>query len=262
MMGICNESKAAVQSFLDRSHPDDSNGHHNTAAAVKKAAIKLDPGDILLIELEAKGANGNPLPMQRWADVASAVRFAVSRGVVVVAAAGNGGEDLDDPSLAGTGAQKDYGAIVVGAGCPPSNYFGTVVSLPPQGLARFPQVKPLTRIGTPRSRLFLSNYGRIVSLQGWGWGVASLGYGDAQGGSENRWLTLRFGGTSSATAVVGGAAACLQGCALAKHGRPLGPEQLRELLVRTGSPQEDDPHAPVSQHIGPLPNLERAIRAL
>ena len=51
--------------------------------------------------------------------------------------------------------------------------------------------------------------------------VTTLGYGDAQGGaSENTWYTLRFSGTSSASPIVTGAVACLQGRAKAKNGAP------------------------------------------
>ena len=60
----------------------------------------------------------------------------------------------------------------------------------------------------PRSRIFFSNYGKIVNVQAWGWHVTTLGYGDAQGdASEDRWYTLRFSGTSSASPIVTGAVA-------------------------------------------------------
>ena len=38
-------------------------------------------------------------------------------------AAGNGDENFDLPIFNNTGLQKDSGAIVVGAGIPPSNHF-------------------------------------------------------------------------------------------------------------------------------------------
>ena len=71
----------------------------------------------------------------------------------------------------------------------------------------------------PRSRIWFSNYGKIVNVQAWGWHVTTLGYGDAQGGaSENTWYTLRFSGTSSASPIVTGSVACLQGRAKSKNG--------------------------------------------
>jgi hypothetical protein len=45
-------------------------------------------------------------------------------------------------------------------------------------------------------------------------------------------------------------------------GDPFTPAEVRDLLVSTGTPQADDPARPKSQHIGPLPNLEKAIAAL
>jgi len=113
----------------------------------------------------------------------------------------------------------------------------------------------------PRSRIWFSNYGRIVNVQGWGWHVTTCGYGDAQGGrDERRWYTLRFSGTSSASPIVTGAAAVIQGIARARHGAPLSPARVRRILMRTGTPQAPGPGVPLSQRIGPLPNLERAVR--
>ena len=82
-------------------------------------------------------------------------------------AAGNGNENFELAVFNNTGLQKDSGAIVVGAGVPPTNHFDT-----DNGYAS---------IGVPRSRIWFSNYGNIVNVQGWGWHVTTLGYGDAQG---------------------------------------------------------------------------------
>jgi subtilisin family serine protease len=171
----------------------------------------------------------------------------------VVEAAGNGNENFDLPVFNGTGLQKDSGAIVVGAGIPPTNvfdYFG------------FPPTFPgYSKIGVPRSRIWFSNYGKIVNVQGWGWHVSTLGYGDAQGGAdESKWYTHRFSGTSSASPIVTGAVACIQGVAKAKLGAPLPPNKVRDILVKTGTPQQAGPGVPLSQHIGPLPNLVKAAK--
>ena len=109
--------------------------------------------------------------------------------------------------------------------------------------------------------MWFSNYGDIVHVHGWGWHVTTLGYGDAQAGPDpNTWYTLRFAGTSSASRRLstGAAAACIQSYARTKTGSPLTPAQVRDVLIKTGTPQEDDaPRAPIGQHIGPLPNLPR-----
>ena len=209
---------------------------------------------MILIELQALGGPNNKyLPMQYWAAEFAAIRAAVAKGIVVVEAAGNGDENFDLPVFANTGLQKDAGAILVGAGVPPTNFldaydfFGT-----------FP---PYSRIGVPRSRIWFSNYGQIVNVQGWGWHVTTLGYGDAQGGpAETSWYTHRFSGTSSASPIVTGAVACLQGFAKVRLKRPLTPAETRDILMTTGTPQADDaPRAPLAQRIGPQPNLPAAV---
>jgi subtilisin family serine protease len=132
------------------------------------------------------------------------------------------------------------------------DYFGNDWSS--SGLNRY------SKIGVPRSRIFFSNYGKIVNVQAWGWHVTSTGYGDAQGGTnQNRWYTHRFSGTSSASPIVTGAAACIQSRAKVKRGAPLDPKYVRDILIKTGTPQEPGPGVPLSQHIGPQPNLLKAL---
>jgi hypothetical protein len=91
--------------------------------------------------------------------------------------------------------------------------------------------------------------------------VTTTGYGDAQGGAnEKTWYTHRFSGTSSASPIVTGAVAVLQGIAKAKHGAPLTPAQVRTILMQSGTPQQPGPGVPLAQRIGPLPNLEAAVK--
>jgi subtilisin family serine protease len=244
-VGISHEARAVVQSAV-------IGGVFNTAGAITNAASVLRAGDVILIELQATGPNNKFVAMQFWGDVFSAIKAAVDKGITVVEAAGNGNENFDLPIFNGTGLQKDSGAIVVGAGVPPTNHVdfdGFGASLP-----------GYSSLGVPRSRIFFSNYGKIVNVQGWGWHVTTLAYGDAQGGaSENVWYTLRFSGTSSASPIVTGAVACLQGRSKVKNGGPLTPAKIRSILVATGTPQVPGPGVPLSQHIGPLPNLPKAM---
>jgi len=244
-VGISHRARGFVQSFI-------VGGIDNPAAAIVNATAKLKKGDIILIELQARSPlTGNYIALQYWGDIASAIRAAVDKGITVVEAAGNGNENFNLPIYNNSGLQKDYGAIVVGAGIPPTNhfdYFG-----PDYGFGRYEW------IGNPRSRIWFSNYGKIVNVQAWGWHVTSCGYGDAQGGpDENRWYTLRFSGTSSASPIVTGAAACIQSRALAKYNKPLLPKKLRALLIKTGTPQVAGPR-PLSERIGPQPNLLKAL---
>ncbi len=238
-VGISHGAKAVVQSTV-------ISGVFNTAGAITNAASALKAGDVILIELQATGPNGKYVAMQFWPDIFSAIAAATAKGITVVEAAGNGDENFELAIFANTGLQKDSGAIVVGAGVPPTNHFDND--------------NAYASIGVPRSRIWFSNHGKIVNVQAWGWHVTTLGYGDAQGGaSENRWYTLRFSGTSSASPIVTGAVACLQGRAKSKNGAPMTPAKVRSILMSTGTPQQAGPGVPLTQHIGPQPNLPEAM---
>ncbi len=247
-VGISHQAAAKVQSAI-------INNVFNTAGAINNAANNLKAGDVILIELQATGPNNKYVAMQFWPDIFTAIKAAVDKGITVVEAAGNGDENFDLAVFNGTGLQKDSGAIIVGAGVPPTNHLdfdGFGAGLP-----------SYASLGVPRSRIFFSNYGKIVNVQAWGWHVTTLGYGDAQGGaSENTWYTLRFSGTSSASPIVTGAVACLQGRAKAKNGAPLTPKKVRDILMTTGTPQQAGPGVPLTQHIGPQPNLVAAMKKI
>lgn len=241
-------------------------GGPGSAGAIRLAADMLDPGDIILIELHRAGPRFNFQPrddqrgyiaIEWWPDDFDAIRYASSRGVIVVEAAGNGAENLDDPIYntrpAGFPAtwtnpfnrsNRDSSSILVGAGAPPPGTHGR-------------------NHGPDRSRLDFSNWGASIDAQGWGREVTTTGYGDLQGGSnEDEWYTDRFSGTSSASPIVVGALGCVQGY-LREHARmPLTPAQARDLLRTTGSPQQDAPGRPASQRIGNRPNLRQMIGAL
>jgi subtilisin family serine protease len=216
-------------------------GGIGAAAAIDLAQAALRPGDVLLIELHAIGPRGRFLPMEYWDDVFEAVQIATGRGVIVIAAAGNGGEDLDHAAYGGKFdlTRRDSGAILVGAGAPAKAGF------------------------VDRSRLEFSNYGARVDVQGWGRSVATLDYGDLQDcDAVDRRYTGAFGGTSSASPIVAAGALSLQGIAAASGGRRLDPREMRALLRDTGTPQADGPSGPATQRIGPRPDLARALEAL
>jgi len=133
---------------------------------------------------------------------------------------------------------RDSGAIIVGAGYPPTS-------------------------GVDRQREGFSTFGSRVDLQGWGSGITTTGYGDLYLNPDcpavpDFWYTGDFNGTSGAAAMVAGAVANLQGIAFAQSGIPLPPLQIRELLVQTGSPQLGN----TAEHIGPRPDLRQAIAQL
>jgi serine protease len=206
------------------------------AEAIDVAAEQLRPGDVLLIELQSSGPRGRCVPVELWDDVFDVIHTATARGVVVVEAAGNGGENLDHRIYrrAFDRRHRDSGAILVGAGGPPRDGFAD------------------------RVRLEFSNYGGRVDVQGWGRKVATLDYGDLQAcAGDHRHYTGEFSGTSSASPIVAGAAVILEGVTRARGG-VLGPTALRALLRRTGTPQAGD----TSRAIGPRPDLARALRGV
>lgn len=233
--------------------------------AIRQAANALSAGDIILIELHRPGPRNNfqergdqlgYIAVEWWPDDFDAILYATSRGVIVVEAGGNGAENLDDAvyNKPGPGfpaswtnpfnrANRDSGAIVVGAGAPPPGTHGR-------------------DHGPDRSRLDFSNYGALIDAQGWGREVTTCGYGDLQGGAgEDVWYTDQFSGTSSASPIVVGTLASLQGFSRAR-GRTLTPADCRSYLRQTGSPQQASPSAPVSQRIGNRPDLLSLFRAV
>ena len=246
-------------------------GGVGSAGAIRHAADHLGAGDIILIELHRPGPRHNfaaradqagYIAMEWWPDDFAAIRYAISRGVIVVEAAGNGAEDLNDalydtpaPGFPATWrnpfnvANPSSEAVVVGAGAPPPGTHGR-------------------DHGPDRSRLDFSNHGRRVDAQGWGREVTTTGGrggnpGDLQGGSdETLWYTDTFSGTSSASPIVVGALACIQGILAARGMAKLNPAQAISILRATGSPQVDAPGRPATQRIGNRPDIRAAITAL
>jgi subtilisin family serine protease len=214
---------------------------YNPAHAILLAVGDGAAGDVILIEQQASVCGlPNFGPSESISSVFDAIQTAVANGFVVVEAAGNGSVNLDQAACGTTFDRtvRDSGAIIVGAGKPP----GT---------------------GADRQRESFSTYGSRVDMQGWGRGVMTTGYGNFYVDPDNptntnSWYTAFFSGTSSASPIVAGAAVNLQGIALAHFGAPLDPSEIRTLLVATGSAQLGN----TSEHIGPRPDLFRAISEL
>ncbi len=253
--GICPETAVRAVSY----QPEERWG---SARAIAFAANGLRPGDILLVEMQRPGpraalegeSQDGYLPMSYWPDDLTAMQYATGRGVIVVEAAGNGAQDLDDEGYAGPGPGfrphrpnpflrdgLDSGSILVGAGAPPGG-----------------------RRGPDRSHLRFSNWGSALDAQGWGRDVATTGGigagADATrpGDDEDAWYTDAFAGTSSAAPMVAGALACVQGVLRAEGRTPLTPAQARTALRETGSPQQPAKDGSL-QRIGNLPDIGQLI---
>jgi subtilisin family serine protease len=224
----------------------------NVAEAVLVAAMSLSEGDVILIEQHARGpgsdkdctacitSDGKPrdqcgyIAMEYWNDIFDAVNAATASGVIVVQAAGNGEMNLDNARYDDRFDRnvRNSGAILVGAGD-----------------------------SATRAPLCFSNNGSRLDLQGWGENVTTAGYGTpnalrANGGDDNQWYTSTFSGTSSATPIVAGAVAAIQGIQIANNNPALDWFEMTDLLGRTGTPQGS------GKRIGPLPDLKAAIAEL
>lgn len=225
-----------------------SSGAPNIGAAVTTCAAALRPGDIIVIEQQMFGPNSKDrsscqgcVPVEWYKPTYDAIRIAIGAGITVVEAGANGGENLDDVSYSSGNdghypflAENDSGALIIGAGRAPS--------------AAADQV---------RSRLGFSNYGSTFDLQGWGESVVTTGYGDRYAlEGRNLLYTAGFGGTSSATPIVAGAAAIVQSAYRARFDAPARPALVKRLLRATGTPQRG------TTIIGPLPDLSCAIDSL
>jgi hypothetical protein len=214
---------------------------YNVGAAVTTCAANISAGDVIVIEQQMSGPiSGKYVPVEWYKPWYDAIRTAVAANKIVVEAAGNGGQNLDDPmySTGNNGhypflAQNDSGAIIVGAGKSPA--YGT----------------------SARSAHDFSTYGSTVDLQGWGDGVVTTGYGtlySAEG--VNRYFASGFNGTSSATPVVAGSVASLQGRYKSLYGTFLTPASVKSRLRTYGTAQTG------TKNIGPLPDLRRALTGL
>ncbi len=231
------------------------------AGAIVAATSHLAAGDVIVIEF---GGDVDGLPGAGPAELEHATFIAVDAAtdanIIVLEVAGNGGGDLDS-ALLGLNQWRswgDSGAIIVGAGEPNA---GTPAGDP---VSRHNRCD--TCIGGGNA--FSSAYGSRVDVQGWGEQVFTLGFGTycdptcthagPPANGPSGYYTEQFSGTSSAAPMVAAAAASLQSIRVAKGLPRLTPAQMRQLLIDTGIPQGT---ATLEQHVGPFPNLAKAILA-
>lgn len=216
-------------------------GSDGIAAAISAAAGQLGAGDIILIEQHYQGPDSGQtctcncsqfeyVAMEYFQADYDAIKAATANGIVVVEAAGNGSMNLDSAIYGNrfNRSTRDSGAILVGAG---------------SAAARAPEC--------------WTNYGSRVDVQGWGDSVFTLGYGDLaklNGSDVRQWYTNSFSGTSSASPIVTGAVAAIQGMRRSREQAVLTPTGVRSLLRTTGTAQAASP-----KQIGPLPNLKAAL---
>lgn len=205
---------------------------YNRASAVSRSINASQAGDIILYEMQTGGKNGEYCPAEYDSVIWDLTKAATDSGIIIIAAAGNGNQDLDEPFYAAYRARGNSGAILVGAGTP----------------------------NTTHSKQSFSTYGSRVDVQGWGSSVLAAGYGSyAKYDNDNNRTYNYFSGTSSATPTVASAAVLIQSFYRQTTGQNLSPAAMRNLLVSTGIPQGG---TDANKKIGPLPNVRNAILQL
>jgi serine protease len=225
--------------------------------ALAKAMTTLTAGDVVMLELQTARGNVTGWPDNHPIEIKDAERDAIRLAVsgcnlVVVAAAGNAGIDLDNyvsPQGASIGKRvlnrsstdfEDSGSIMV----------GSATSTVPH--------RRMNAIGNQ------SNFGSRIDCYAWGENVSTCGAPDLfpdLNRQANQWYRTEYSGTSAATPIVAGAAILLQGIHKASTGMPLSALQMRVLL---SDPANGTPPSPTmaAAKIGTMPDLRKLIDAL
>ena len=227
-VGIAPKASARV---ISEWRPADAS-RTNPADAIMEVIAMLRFGDVLLLETQYLRESDRSLwPSEGQMAVRNAIRAGVALGIVVVEAAGNGGNNLDEY------VDASGNRILNQAGEDPDNSCAILVGAASAAL--------------PHSRVRSSNFGKRVNCYAWGESVNTL---DA----EEPLFTANFSGTSSASAIVAGAALVIQGIAKKKFGRCYEPRELRSILSNQGTPSGN----PATDRIGVMPDLCKIIQNL
>lgn len=203
---------------------------YNRILAISQSIENSQTGDVILFEMQTGGQTANGYVPQEFNQVSwDLTKAATDAGIVIVAAAGNGNQNLDAAYYSAYMNRGDSGAIIVGGGT----------------------------ANLQHNKIWYSTFGSRVDVQGWAESVHATGYGDFAtfGGDYNQEYTV-FSGTSSATPLVAGCVVALQQYHFEQTGTFMLPQDIRSLLIETGIPQG------TGGHIGPLPNMETAITTL
>ena len=292
MIGIVPNCEAAVLSYWNLAVGDPALGSADTANALLAAIADQLSNQIDAVVKDEASADGQTLsssvtvlveaqaqladqpmfyfPVEVYPETFHAIELATQAGVTIIEPAGNGrlvefrgrpyAVNLDDyvnempdsngfgspkrlalnRDLANNAAFRDSGAIMVGAAEP------------------VPGKNP-----TQWKRRAFSNYGSRVDCFAAGRDVATLGSWKQvpNGTSPNNQYCTDFTGTSSAAAIIAGAAVSLQGIYQAKNNAPpMSPQALRAALSDAARGTRTANH-PASK-IGVMPNLLDIAKAL
>lgn len=213
-----------------------------------------NPGNVIVMPV----VTFDDQPISNQASTGNLIALGIANGVTFVLSAGNNAEEVIASQFPGT-----ENAIIVGGvfpGIPNDTGLQTLNGVEVLGQQTFYP-------GSSYSRCPVSNYsatpaagGGTVTVSGWGAGVCTLGYGNLFCGnnpplttsnaqvnaySTNRLRTYTgtWGGTSPATAQIGGVVALIQAFSKTAFELPLTPQQMRDLLADVNNNQSVFPQS-------------------
>jgi len=239
--GVGIAHKARPQLISQIVEKTDDNGRVRKANvlndAILKAIDQLKFGDILLIEAQVSDEE-LIWPVETRRMTFDLIELATKKGIIVIEPAGNGdtsadpvGNNLDDYKNAWenkvldrtptNGDFKDSGAIMVAAA---SDRHG-------------------------HSKVKSTNFGNRIDCFAWGTNVFTTS-DPAESPDPDRPYLPNFNSTSSAAAIIAGAAIVVQSLVEARGEPRLSPSQIREILSKNGT---------ASGKIGVMPDLKKII---
>ena len=185
----------------------------NIPNAISMALAALNPGDLILLEI----VHLDSRPVELEAAVYDIIKTATANGIVVVEAAGNRGLNLDvevdyymkDALNRSSSDFKDSGAIMVGA----------ATSTNPH--------QPIPDFVVDRRKP--TNFGNRIDCYAWGENVSTAN-SDKDTGTITNDYTEIFCCTSAASAIIAGAALCVQGIAKKSLSQTISALQMRFIL--------------------------------
>lgn len=232
--GITGIAHGADQVWL---YPEWQQSGYSRTNAITQALNNSKIGDVVVLEMQAYGFNStesNPrfVPAEFDVVVWNLTKALTDAGRIVVAAAGNGFQDLDSVDYQTYMSYGDSGAIITGGGTADLNH-----SIIQNG----------------------STFGSRVDVQGWYSNVRTTGamsnFSPLLVGNDFNQSYMSFSGTSSATAQLGGVVAVLQSYYYSLTNDWLTSQQMRNVLKNTGISQGGD----LTKNIGSLPNMLAAV---
>jgi serine protease len=191
--------------------------------AISVAADSMQPGDVLLLEAQGESGGLVNVAIESESYIWNVIKLATSAGIVVIEPAGNGNVNID-PLLT-----ADSGAIIVGA------------------------AEPGSCVKTNQSC-----YGTRVHCYAWGNQVVTTDYhlfNRVDAYTQPCGPMAPFAGTSSAAAIIAGAALAVQGLAQAARGCRLEPAAVRAIL----SDPANATAAAAGAQIGVMPDLKKIL---